>query len=182
MKMPSVIACLAVLSLSACANTPQWKGIQWGGWPWEKQKGGDYQPLTDETADIAVPKQARGKAEDGSGAVLCRVSKGTAKFDKRWLNFETEDFTLPPDTRVTVTLTPTRTEGEMPFQAWFSQQSQEMLFCPVVAGPPTKKIPCAGVFALDEDLEAGIKRTFDIPGAVMGGVLTCAYSEERLKK
>lgn len=169
------LAALLLLALPACARLPELH---------LSPAGMNYKPLAgEEVAEIAVPQAPA--ADPSAPALACRVSKGAARFGEKWLDFSPADFSLPPDTRITVTLVPLRPgkkdAGEVPFQSWYGEKTQEMLFCPVVDGPPDKKIPCAGIYALDEDLDAGIKRTFDIPGAVEGGVLTCARSPDQLK-
>lgn len=70
----------------------------------------------------------------------------------------------------------------MTVQAFFDRSGQKMVFCPVVDAPPGQRIACASLYALDEDLHDGIKRTFDIPDAVRGGAITCAYEQKKLKK
>lgn len=158
---------LLIFSLTACEGLPKLN------FP-----GAGYRPLGSAVAETAAPLPDGARAED---ALYCRVSKGNAKFGERWEDFKTADFYLPPDMRIAVTLASARGGGELTFQSWYSRKTQEMLFCPVVDGPPDKKIPCAAIFALDDDLNDGIKRTFDIPHAVEGGVITCAHDAQNLK-
>ena len=46
---------------------------------------------------------------------------------------------------------------------------------------PSQRISCTSLYALEEDLQDGIKRTFDIPSVLRGGAITCAYSQEKLR-
>jgi hypothetical protein len=181
MNMRPALACLLALALSGCANMPQsWSDLSLENMFAKKPDAeANYKPLSSEVAVIAAPQQ---DGDPGPGGVVCRVSKGSAHFGERWLDFEPAEFTLPVDTRVSVTLDAAHGDGQMKFQSWFDAKTQEMLFCPVIDGPPDKKIPCASIYALDEDLAMGIKRTFDIPGAVGGSALTCAHTPDKLKK
>lgn len=134
----------------------------------------EYKPLETSIAATMAP--------EAKNALYCRVSLGTAKFGSKWRTFATQNFYLPPGMRVNVGLKPKSGSGNMPFQAWYSSENQQMMFCPVLDGPPDKKITCTSVYALDDDLALGIKRTFDIPHAIEGGELTCAHSKEHLRK
>ena len=76
----------------------------------------------------------------------------------------------------------------MTIQALFDGSGQKVIFCPflIKSGPntpppPDQRISCSSLYALDDDLHDGIKRTFDIPAAVRGGAITCAYEEEHLR-
>lgn len=117
-----------------------------------------------------------------STELLCKVGRGQAHFGKKWLSYEEAQFGLTPQSRVNVTLAPRRGKGDMTLQAFFDAEGQRLLFCPMVEGAPGTRVSCASLYALEDDLQMGIKRTFDIPNALRGGVITCAYKKENLRK
>ena len=67
-------------------------------------------------------------------------------------------------------------------QGIFDASGQKLIFCPVIDGPPDKKVTCASLYALEDDLNAGIKRSFDIPDAVRGADISCARNAKDLQK
>jgi hypothetical protein len=69
----------------------------------------------------------------------------------------------------------------MTIQALFDGDGQKLIFCPFLNVAPDQRISCSSLYALEDDLQAGIKRTFDIPSAVRGGSITCAYTQENLR-
>jgi hypothetical protein len=144
--------------------------------------GPNYQPMTYDVAKMAAPAPVDAPAAPASPPVVCRVTKGSAKFGEAWEDFRPADFTVTRDTHVTVALAPLKGEKEFSFQAWYDDAGQKMIFCPVVEGPPDQKISCSSIYALDDDIDDGIKRTFDIPSAVQGGMITCAHEAGKLKK
>jgi hypothetical protein len=139
-----------------------------------------YQPVTSDASSV-VAMAAPHAPDSPSTLVYCRVSRGAAHFGEKWQDFQIADFALPPDARVNVPLVPVRGNGEVSFQAFFDSAGQKMLFCPLISGPPDRRVSCTSIYALDEDLDAGIKRTFDIPHAIEGGVISCAYSADALR-
>jgi hypothetical protein len=150
--------CFAALLLAACGMTPPAPAVN------EVPVAAAAEPAADSSP---VPP------------VFCNVSKGSARFADGWRDFGPADFALPPGLRVTVALHPSHGAEETGFQASLDAAGQKMLFCPVIDGPPGRKISCASVYALDDDLDAGIKRTFDIPDAVEGGQLSCGHSADK---
>jgi hypothetical protein len=164
-----VAALAACISLVACTDPSMFGSM-----------GPNYQPISSDLATLAAP------AEPASGtqppAAYCRVSAGTALFGTTWKDFKTADFSLPPATRIQVTLTPMRGSDNMEFQAFFDAEGQKMMFCPYIEGPPDERIACASLYVLEDDLTAGIKRTFDIPKAVQGGVISCAKDYGKIKQ
>ncbi|MBI1214776.1 MAG: hypothetical protein GC185_03030 [Alphaproteobacteria bacterium] len=139
--------------------------------------GPKYQPLDSDVAAMAAPA-----APGGTRKLYCKVGNGSAHFGKKWRDYDSDDFLLAQGRRVNVTLTEKKGGETMAFQGYFDDAGQKMIFCPVVSGPPDKRIPCASLYALDDDLSLGIKRTFDIPGAVRGANITCAFRREKLRK
>lgn len=124
---------------------------------------------------------APGAAAEGP-FLYCRVMNGGARFENGWKNFKPRDFTLPVQTRLHVALSPVRGAGEMLLQAYYDEAGQKMIFCPVVEGPPGKKVACASLYVLQDDLEMGVKRTLDVPRAVQGANISCALDVEKIKK
>jgi len=144
---------------------------------WPASSGGGFERVDDPMAAQAVPA-----AQPGSGAVNCVIGHGAARFARGWYDFEETRFTLRDTQRVNVTLRRSRSGDSMAFQGVFDSAGQKMLFCPVRSGPPDQRIICASLYMLDDDLQAGIKRTFDIPDAVRGGTISCAYDRARVLK
>ncbi|HYD19342.1 MAG TPA: hypothetical protein VEF76_12775 [Patescibacteria group bacterium] len=136
-----------------------------------------YKTLDSEVASLAAPAPAA-----AGSSLYCTVGRGSAKFGRNWKDFSDTQFRLTPQSRANVALPAKKGGEEMAFQAMFDLEGQKLLFCPVVQGDPDDKVACASIYALDDDLQAGIKRTFDIPDAVRGGAITCAYKTENLKK
>lgn len=162
---------VACLLLSACG------GGGWGmgklSWPGSQQQ---FHPLDSEVASLAAPTGAGPR-------LICRAGRGTALFGKAWEPFEETGFSIPAGSRVNITLTrQNNRRGETQMQGLFDKEGQKIIFCPVVEGPPDARIACTSLYALDDDLTAGLKRTFDIPELVRGASITCAFSEENLKK
>lgn len=172
-RLPAAALILLLpLFLAACGQMPDLsKYFQPQGKP-------KFRTLDSDVASMAAP--ATGEA--GTQSLDCRVGLGSAKFGKQWKDFEETEFRLNPQSRVNVPLTPKKGGEKMAFQAMFDLEGQKLMFCPLVNGNPGDEVACASIYALDDDLQAGIKRTFDIPDALRGGSISCAYSEDNLKK
>jgi len=69
----------------------------------------------------------------------------------------------------------------LPMQVFFDTEGQKMIFCPAVTAAPGGKVACASIYMLEDDLQAGIKRTFDVPNAVQGSAITCAYAQDHFR-
>jgi hypothetical protein len=166
-----VLPVLFCLLLTACETL----GLPAPSWP--SQSGGSFARVDDPMAAQAVPA-----AQPGSGAVNCVIGHGAARFARGWYDFQETRFTLRDDQRVNVALRRSRSGDSMVFQGVLDSAGQKMLFCPVRSGPPGQRIVCASLYMLEDDLQAGVKRTFDIPDAVRGGTISCAYDRARLLK
>jgi hypothetical protein len=142
------------------------------------QQKPQYRPLDSEVAKMAAPEAA----EAASQSLYCRVGMGAAKFGRNWKDFAETQFRLTPQSRANVPLSPRKGSDNMSFQAMFDLEGQKLMFCPLVNGDPGDEVACASIYALDDDLQAGIKRTFDIPDAIRGGSISCAYDEKNIKK
>lgn len=121
-------------------------------------------------------------AGSGGPELHCKAGRGVARFGKKWLSYPETGFALSAQERSNVTLAPRKGKGSLTLRAFFDKEGQKLLFCPVVDGPPQTRVSCASIYALDDDLQMGIKRTFDIPDALRGGSISCAYKEKNLKK
>lgn len=167
---PLKAALLAVcFVLAGCGHMPRFGGKT-------------YQPLNSSMAAMAAPEDPQAAQADGLRRLYCRVGNGSALFGKYWYEYQGDDFQLVQGRRVNVTLTARHRGETMQFQGFFDEAGQKMLFCPVVSGPPDKRIACASLYALDDDLALGIKRTFDLPKAIRGANITCAFRRDKLRK
>lgn len=115
-------------------------------------------------------------------AVSCVAGKGAARFKNGWYDFDDAAFVLRDGERVNITLKSKRGGNVTAFQGVLDKAGQKMVFCPVRSGPPDQRILCGSLYALDDDLDAGIKRTFDIPDAVRGATISCATERSHLLK
>lgn len=160
----------AVLLLTGCGNIPFLSKLQQ---PQQQQ----FHPLDSEVAQMAAPE---GPAP--ANQLYCRIGRGDAHFGKAWSPYTDAVFRLAPGARVTVPLARKKGVENVDIMGFFDAEGQKLIFCPVVEGPPDKRVACTSLYALDEDLNAGIKRTFDVPAAIRGGEITCAYEEKKLQK
>jgi hypothetical protein len=179
-KIPSyalVCALVSCLSLAGCGDMKMHM-------PTFNLTGPKYKPLDSDVAAMAAPQSTEDDAgpNDGLRRLYCRVGNGSARFGTHWYDYDSDDFRLMQGARVNVTLTAKKNAETMSFLGFFDDAGQKMVFCPVVAGPPDKRIPCASLYALDDDLALGIKRTFDLPNAVRGANITCAFRRDKLRK
>ena len=135
-------------------------------------------------ADVTTPP-----AKPDTPPLYCTVGHGTALFGRDWYDFADVEFELYRGQPADVNLTQTRGTQHMTIQALFDGSGQKLIFCPFLtvapgsktAPTPEQRISCASLYALEDDLHDGIKRTFDIPAAVRGGAITCAYTQENLR-
>lgn len=163
-------AVLAVLLLGACEHMPQLGGLS----------GPRFEPLSDDISGMA-PRDPL-KMEP----VLCAVGKGAANYGAGrqggWRDFKTVSFALPGDgSRTTVPLTAAKGGQRAAIKGFYDEEGQKMIFCPLVEGPPDMVVDCFSLYVLGDDLDMGIKRTFDVPDAVRGGQISCAYKKENLQ-
>lgn len=164
----SLLPLAAALLLAGCGEIPGLSAMM----------GPRFKPLDSDIAAMAAPESEN----SASGSLYCRAGRGLARFGKAWRDYREVEFRLTPQSRVNVALAPQKEGGSMAFQAVFDLEGQRLLFCPVVEGPPEARIACASIYALEDDLKTGIKRTFDIPDALRGGSISCAYRKQDLQK
>jgi len=113
--------------------------------------------------------------------LVCRLGRGTAMFGSGWRAFQDAEFYLPHGAPSNVTLQRKGGAETAVIQGLFSADSQKIVFCPFLRAAKDGQIACFSIYALDSDWQAGIKRTFDIPRAVRGADITCAYDAAHLR-
>jgi len=165
-SLPRLGALLLPLWLTGCATMPGMSSM-----------GPKFKPLNSDVAAMAAPEPAA-----SGNSLHCRAGRGSARFGKKWLEYDETEFRLTPQSRVNVPLGAKSGGGEAMFQAMFDLEGQRIVFCPLVGGRPDERVSCASIYALEDDLRMGIKRTFDIPDAVRGSSITCAYDKGRFRK
>lgn len=134
-----------------------------------------YKPLSADLAAMGAPKT------DAAQVLTCQIGKGQAMFGKYARPFGTVTFTLAENARTNITLRSSRGDATG-LQGIFDHAGQKLVFCPIVAGPAGQQIACASYYALDDDFAMGIRRTFDVPKAIIGAELSCGYDATRLPK
>lgn len=164
-----IISVACVFLLAACESLPQ---INLTG-----MKGGNFQPLSSDVAMMAAPQ-----ASSAAAPLYCVAGLGSAHMARGWVDFEKTSFVLPSGGKAQVVLKAVRGGGSMTVQGYFDVEGQKIIFCPVIDAPPDERISCSSLYALDDDLQMGIKRTFDVPDAVRGGAISCAYSKDKIRK
>lgn len=142
-----------------------------------KWPGGGYGQLDNGVAVVAAPTLPVSDAR-----VHCAVGTGSARFARGWYEFADSRFVLTDHTRVNIVLKRKKSGDTMSFQGVLDNAGQKMVFCPVREGPPGKRITCASLYVLEDDLNLGIRRTFDIPDAARGSHITCAFDPKNLQK
>jgi hypothetical protein len=113
--------------------------------------------------------------------LYCKAGHGEALFGTGWQEFRDTTFALPQGQYVNVKIPRLRNNEVMTVQALFDNSGQKMIFCPLVDAAPGQRIACSSLYAMEDDLQDGIKRTLDIPNALRGGAITCAYRQANLK-
>lgn len=129
-------------------------------------------------ATMAEPKLPEGKP------LHCRATEGAARFDGDWHEFAEYKFDIRPGQRMLVELPHgEQAERKTSVRLRFEPSGQKLVFCPVLgdAAAPDEPVSCASIYALEDDFYMGVKRTLDVPDAVRGGILYCAYDGERPK-
>ena len=142
--------------------------------------GGDYRPMTVEVSKMTTPATGALVMPE-KPPLYCKIGRGSALFGREWYDFSDTLFALHQGLRVNINVSRVRSSETMTIQVFFDGNGQKLIFCPVVDAAPNQRISCASLYALEDDLQDGIKRTFDIPAAVRGGMITCAYNQASLK-
>ncbi|MCE9508235.1 MAG: hypothetical protein K8R48_08010 [Alphaproteobacteria bacterium] len=136
-----------------------------------------YKPPTVEVSSMITPTAPNQPVQ----TLYCRIGHGEALFGLRWYAFSETAFALYQGSYVNIALSRLEGPERMNIQALFDNSGQKLIFCPVVNAQPGQRIPCSSLYAMEDDLTGGIKRTFDIPNALRGGAITCAYQQANLK-
>ena len=113
--------------------------------------------------------------------LYCVIGHGSALFGRDWYDFSEAGFALYRGEPADIKLTRVHSNEQMTVRALFDGSGQKLIFCPFLNVQQDQRISCSSLYALDDDLHDGIKRTFDIPSAVRGGAITCAYEQEHLR-
>jgi hypothetical protein len=166
----AILALLAVLALAGCDQIPFLAKFQQ---PQQQQ----FHPLDNEVAMMAAPQPPKEAPQ-----LTCRIGKGNAHFSKGWYEYVDASFALSPNSRITVPVARAKGDEKIDIVGIFDADGQKLIFCPKVDGPPGKRIACFSLYVLDDDLNMGIKRTFDVPAAIRGAEITCAYETSKLQK
>lgn len=134
-----------------------------------------FQPLSlDLSGDLAPRDPSLPLAQD----VYCVIGHGTALIGGQWAPYKQTGFILPGTGAMsTVMIEKTKGGGQAAMRGYYDDLSQKMVFCPVRQGPPDAVIECQSLYAMSEDLTVGIKRTFDVPEAVLSGHIACAHAQ-----
>ncbi|MBI3440821.1 MAG: hypothetical protein HY052_03290 [Proteobacteria bacterium] len=135
-----------------------------------------------QTLAVELPPSSRSSGQHQGPPLFCKAGRGTALFGADWDDFSDVLFMLYSGERASVRVVRAHSSEGITIQAFFDHDGQKLMFCPVMDGAPDQRIACASLYVLDDDLNAGIKRTFDIPNALRGGAITCAYQQSHLRK
>jgi hypothetical protein len=127
-------------------------------------------------AEVTMPAAAQ-----DNPPLYCKIGRGSALFGRDWYDFKDVTFMLNRGVPADVRLTRIHSFQEMTIQALFDGSGQKLIFCPFLSVEQDQRISCSSLYALEDDLNDGIKRTFDIPSAVRGGSITCAFAQEKLR-
>jgi hypothetical protein len=174
------VLCLVALTLSGCAGTKARSYFSNRIDTLGSNIGGIFKPAQETPPPVGV-SEITTPAEGGGAPLYCRVGRGSALFAHNWYDFDDVTFLLHRGHPANVQLSRVRSDEKMTIQALFDGAGQKLIFCPFLNVPQDQRITCASEYALEDDLNDGIKRTFDIPAAVRGGFVTCAYAQENLR-
>ena len=144
---------------------------------------------------VSVAAVTTPPAQPDTPALYCKIGRGSALFGRDWYDFSDALFVLHRGDPANVAITRVHSTEQMTIQVLYDGSGQKLIFCPFLnvgpgrngpntnsgASAPDQRISCSSLYALEDDLNDGIKRTFDIPSAVRGGAITCAYIQEHLR-
>lgn len=137
-----------------------------------------FQPLSLDLSGDLAPRDPSLAGAD----VYCTVGHGTAMLDRQWREYESTGFILPgTGAPSTIRLDAARGNMTAAMRGYYDADGQRMVFCPLKDGPPDATVDCASLYALDDDLVVGIKRTFDVPQGIQGGHISCAHDQGALQ-
>jgi hypothetical protein len=139
----------------------------------------DYKQPTVAVAAITTPPPP--VPQKVTPTIYCRIGRGEALFGNTWHDYTETTFALPQGDYINVSIPRPRSTENMTVQALFDNSGQKIIFCPVIDGPTDQRISCFSIYAMEDDLHEGIKRTLDIPRAIRSGTVSCAYQQEHLR-
>ncbi len=156
-----LLSVLLITLLAGCVAAPPPKPV--------------FQPLSlDLSGDLTPRDPSLPLAHD----VYCVIGHGTALIAGQWAPYQQTGFILPgTGVMSSVMIEKTKGSGQAVMRGYYDDLGQKMVFCPVRQGPPDAVIECQSLYAMSEDLTFGIKRTFDVPEAVLSGHIACAYDQ-----
>ncbi len=159
-----MVACCALLLASGCTMV---------------QKKPSFQPLT---LDLSGDMAPRDPSLPPGGDVYCVIGDGTAMIDGQWRAYDSTGFVLPGNGMMSsVRIDAARGSTFANMRAYYDEPGQKMIFCPTVSRSADGVIDCASIYAMNEDLRDGIKRTFEVPNGVMSGHISCGYDQNALR-
>jgi hypothetical protein len=130
---------------------------------------------------VAISQITTQGASPDSPLLYCRAGRGAALFGREWQDFSDTSFELQRGYTTDIDIISARDGRQFKVRGYFDASGQKVIFCPFINAPAGQKVSCASLYALDEDLREGIKRTFDIPAVLRGGAITCAYDQKNLR-
>ena len=169
----SAFVALLAAHLGACTTLQDFAGRVGGP--------GGFDSLSSEVAVMAEPVDPfyKGQGKD----VICVIGKGAGRFGRSWADLAQTHIALPYQGQpVLVSLPARKGSQQTELEAYYDAPGQKMVFCPLVDVPSASSIPCLSLYVLEDDLQAGLKRTFDVPDAVRSAAISCAFSKDRLLK
>lgn len=177
------LASILLPLLSGCSYMPDMSQMHWPDWSRKETTAPAYPPLNNEPVAIRAAPESPPEPPSSGKKVFCRVGKGSARFSSGWLDFLETEFTLVDNVTGHIPVTGEKKESGTSFQGLFDWKGQKITFCPETKGLAAgEKISCTSIYALDEDLSAGIKRTLDVPAVIRGGGVSCASSPDKIQK
>ena len=114
-------------------------------------------------------------------SLYCRIGRGEALFGNAWYDLSDAEFALHQGYYSSITISRRQGMETMNIKALFDSNGQKLVFCPAIGALPGQRIACFSLYAVEDDLRDGIKRTIDVPNAIRGGTITCAYQKDKLR-
>jgi len=105
--------------------------------------------------------------------INCAIFEGQAQFPSGWFPLQNTDFKIRRGETNSFVLHSKKNETREIYVR-LDDTGQKMVFCPETGDAGKNgKVACYSIYALEDDFDAGIKRTFDVPKAVRGSEMTC---------
>jgi hypothetical protein len=138
-----------------------------------------FQPLSlDLSGDMAPRDPSLPPVPD----VYCVAGDGTALIAGQWRPYRQTGFILPGSGAMSsITISAAKGGATASLRGYYDEPGQKMVFCPLRDGPPDTVIECHSLYAMNEDIAVGIKRTFEVPKAILSGHISCAFDQARIQ-